>query len=77
MEKIDRILEAYREGTFNIRLDLYLEYRDLRAEFECIEREEHSIKSVPLCEPVTSPDFGWVSFSRTLWNLFSFHCRYK
>lgn len=37
---MQEILDAYRQGDMGQRTDLFLSYRDLRAEFMTIEMEE-------------------------------------
>ena len=62
MEKKDRILAKYREGDLRKRLDLYLEYRDLRRDFNEIDREDTKIGSVPLFEPVITSAYSFMEF---------------
>ncbi len=38
MEKVKNILEEYREGNVEIRINLFLHYRGLREEFEKIDQ---------------------------------------
>ena len=60
MEKIERVIEEYREGDFRKRLDLYLEYRDLRRDFTMIDREDIRAGCVPLLEPVMTSAYSLV-----------------
>ncbi len=41
---IDKILDAYRKGDEDIRLSLFLGYRELRDEFSCIEQENETVR---------------------------------
>ncbi len=44
MREIDVILEEYRHGDLGRRLDLYLQFRSLRGNFDRIERMETPIE---------------------------------
>ena len=45
MRKVDHILEEYRHGDTQTRMNLYLFYREVRQEFTDIEKiEEGSMK---------------------------------
>ncbi len=60
MEKKYRILGEYREGDLRKRLDLYLEYRDLRGDFTLIDREDIKTGGVPLFEPVIASAYSFM-----------------
>jgi hypothetical protein len=44
------ILEEYRKADFHKRLNLYLQYRDLRSKFAQIESAERAVPQVPVSE---------------------------
>ena len=67
MERIQRITGEYLAGDSKKRLDLYLEYRDLRRDFDLIDRKEDPIKTVNLFRPVMPPALSLIkSFLCTL-----------
>jgi len=41
MRDIETLLNDYREGTFEVRLNLFLFHRELRREFSEIENDEN------------------------------------
>lgn len=41
----ERVLDAYRKGDEDKRISLFLAYRDLRAEFTCIEQALDPVQS--------------------------------
>lgn len=47
MREIKEILEEYKGGDFKKRLDLYLEFRSLRREFDDMERGEAVRGKIP------------------------------
>ena len=60
MEKIEKIMEEYRGGDFGKRLDLYLQYRDLRRDFNLIDRKDVRAGCVPLSEPAMTSAYSLV-----------------
>lgn len=43
LKKTD-LIDRYKKGDYNLRLYMFLEYRDLRNEFIKIEKTEHADK---------------------------------
>ena len=41
MHKTEDLIDRYKKGDYNLRLYMFLEYRDLRNEFMEIEKIEH------------------------------------
>ena len=44
MRTAEELFEEYRKGDFSRRLQLYLQYRDLRSRFTQIDSEERASK---------------------------------
>jgi hypothetical protein len=54
MRTAEMILEEYRKGDFYKRLNLYLQYRDLRRQFTQIDSYERALTQAPVSEKKAS-----------------------
>ena len=54
MRTAEGILEEYRKGDFYKRLNLYLQYRDLRCQFMQIDSDERALSQAAVSEKKAS-----------------------